>query len=135
MNVKDLIIKHEAIVLHPYIDSVGKETIGVGHNLTDNGISHSTAMFILDEDIAIAKNELYDIFEDFDELPEDVQAVMIDMMFNLGYSRFSKFKRMIAAIKIRDFKTAAKEARDSKWCKQVGSRCDENCSILLQASQ
>jgi len=130
MNVKDLIIKHEAIVLHPYIDSVGKETIGVGHNLTDNGISTDAAMFILDEDIATAKQDLLKIFEDFMELPKDVQAVMIDMMFNLGYSRFSKFKRMIAAIKIRDFKTAAKEAKDSKWCRQVGRRCDENCKIL-----
>jgi len=130
MNVRDLITKHEGVVLHPYIDSVGKETIGVGHNLTDNGISLSTAMFILDEDIATAKNDLYDIFEDFDELPEDVQAVMIDMMFNLGYSRFSKFKRMIAAVKIKDFKVAAKEAKDSKWCKQVKSRCEENCGIL-----
>ena len=130
MNVKDLIIKHEAIVLHPYIDSVGKETIGVGHNLTDNGISTDAAMFILDEDIATAKQDLLKIFEDFMELPEDVQAVMIDMMFNLGYSRFSKFKRMIAAVKIRDFKTAAKEAKDSKWCRQVGRRCDENCKIL-----
>jgi len=130
MNAKDLIIKHEAIVLHPYMDSVGKETIGVGHNLTDNGISTDAAMFILDEDIATAKQDLLKIFEDFDELPEDAQAVMIDMMFNLGYSRFSKFKRMIAAVKIRDFKTAAKEAKDSKWCKQVKSRCDENCEIL-----
>jgi len=129
-DVMELITKHEGIRLHPYRDSVGKLTIGVGHNLDDNGISLATAQFMLEEDIANAVSELKDIFEGWDELPDTVQAVLTDMMFNLGYNRFIKFKRMIAAIRIQDFKQAAKEAKDSKWCAQVGSRCLENISIL-----
>lgn len=130
--IKDLIIKHEGLVLNPYIDSVGKLTIGVGHNLDDNGISEATALQILEEDIENAVADLEKIF-DLGSLPETVQTVMVDMMFNLGYVRFSGFKKMIEAIKIGDYKLASAEAKDSKWCRQVGIRCDENCRILEQS--
>ena len=130
MEAQELITKHEGIRLHMYKDSVGVNTIGIGHNLDDNGISLATAQFILEEDIANAVSELKDIFEEWDDIPTTVQAVLTDMMFNLGYNRFTKFKRMIAAIRIQDFKQAAKEAKNSKWCEQVGKRCLENISIL-----
>lgn len=132
MNAKDLIIKHEGMVLYPYRDSVGKLTIGVGHNLDDLGISRRAAEFILDEDIANAEEMLEEVF-DVESLPSSVKAVMLDMMFNLGYNRFIGFKKMIAAVKAGDYKLAAKEAKNSKWCKQVGSRCEENYKILMEA--
>lgn len=133
MKAIDLIIKHEGKKLYPYRDSVGKLTIGVGHNLDDNGLSNRVVEMILKEDINSAIEELDDIFDNWDELPEIVQAVMIDMMFNLGYNRFIKFKKMIAAIKNHDYKKAAEEAKDSKWCKQVKSRCEENYALLMSA--
>ena len=34
-----LIIEHEGFKSKPYTDTVGKITIGVGRNLTDNGLS------------------------------------------------------------------------------------------------
>ena len=52
------------------------------------------------------------------------------MMFNLGYPRFTKFKKMIKALKEHDYERASIEARDSLWCKQVGSRCDEVSEYL-----
>ena len=132
MTTRELIIKHEGKKLYPYRDSVGKLTIGVGHNLDDNGLSNAAVEFILDEDIQIAVNELIDIFEDFDTLPDGVKSVLVDMMFNLGYNRFKGFKKMIAAIRNHDYELAAKEAADSKWCSQVGTRCTENCAILAK---
>jgi len=132
-TTKELIKKHEGIRLRPYKDSVGILTVGVGHNLEANGISVAVAELMLEEDIAIAVNELKDIFEEWEEIQESVKSVLIDMMFNLGYTRFSKFKRMIGAIRIQDYKLAAKEATDSKWCEQVGARCTENYNILMEA--
>jgi len=130
MTTRELIIKHEDKKLYPYKDTVGKLTIGVGHNLDDNGISNATAEFILAEDINTAEDELVDVFPKFDTYPDEVKMVMTDMMFNMGYHRFVGFKKMIKAVKAGDYKLASVEARDSKWCKQVGSRCKENCSIL-----
>ena len=132
MTTKELIKKHEGLKLQMYKDSVGANTIGVGHNLDANGISFHVAEVILQEDINIAIVGLEHVFKDqWHTLPKPVQSVMIDMMFNLGYPRFSGFKKMIAAVKAGDWKEAAKEAKDSKWCEQLPTRCKDDCSMLL----
>ena len=133
MTTKDLIKKHEGTKLYLYKDSLGITTIGTGHNIQDNGLSRTACDFILDEDIANAVSELKDVFEHWDEIPDVVQSVMTDMMFNLGSNRFSTFKHMINAVKDGNYKLAAKEAKDSKWCDQVGSRCEDNYNLLMNA--
>jgi lysozyme len=50
---------------------------------------------------------------------------LTDMIFNLGSTRFRKFKKMIKAIKNNDWELAGEEAKDSKWYKQVGKRGEE----------
>jgi len=133
MKIEEYITKHEKMVLKPYTDTVGKLTIGVGRNLDDNGISEDEALYMLNNDIKIVSNDLHGIFEDFSDLPYDVQLALTDMMFNLGKPRFSGFKNMIQAIKDKDFKEAARQAKDSKWCKQVGTRCEDNYELLYNA--
>ena len=130
MTVKDFIIKHEGLKLKPYICPAGKLTIGVGRNIEDNGISEDEAMYLLENDIKRCESELREIFPNFDSLPENVRIALIDMDFNLGKPRFLQFKKMIAAIKEGDFKRAAEEAKNSKWCRQVGSRCEDVCEML-----
>jgi lysozyme len=44
------------------------------------------------------------------------------MMFNLGLPRFSRFKKMIRAIELGDWQSAADEMIDSKWYQQVTAR-------------
>jgi lysozyme len=131
MTVKDLILKHEELRLKPYRDTVGKLTIGVGRNLDDVGISEDEAMHMLENDIKRCENELKEIFENFDELPDNVKTVLTDMIFNLGKTRFLGFKNMIQAIKENDFKRAAKEAKNSRWCRQVKTRCEDDYNLLI----
>ena len=133
MTTEEYIKKHESMVLKPYTDSVGKLTIGVGRNLDDNGISEDEALYMLSHDIKTVTDDLHSIFEDFSYLPYDVQLALTDMIFNLGKPRFLGFKKMIQAIKDKDFKEAARQAKDSKWCKQVGSRCEDNYNLMLNA--
>ena len=133
MSAEDYITKHESMVLKPYTDSVGKLTIGIGRNLDDNGISEDEALYMLSHDIKTVTDDLHSIFEDFSYLPYDVQLALTDMIFNLGKPRFLGFKKMIQAIKDKDFKEAARQAKDSKWCKQVGSRCEDNYNLMLNA--
>lgn len=133
MKLEAYITKHESLELKPYTDSVGKITIGIGRNLDDNGISESEASFMLYNDIRSAKTDLLSIFPNFKSLPDEVQIALIDMMFNLGKPRFKGFKKMIEAIRNGDFKEAARQAKDSHWCKQVGSRCDDNYNLLYNA--
>lgn len=54
MTLIDQLVRDEGLRLHPYIDSVGKLTIGVGRNLTDMGISQAETEMLLSNDIANA---------------------------------------------------------------------------------
>ena len=130
MKIEDLLIKHEGLKLKPYICPAGHLTIGVGRNLDDLGISKDEAMYMLKNDIKRCENELREIFLNFDELPENVKLVLIDMIFNLGKTRFLKFRHMIQAVKNRDWKAMIEEMKNSKWCKQVKSRCEDDVRLI-----
>jgi len=54
----------------------------------------------------------------------------MNMLFNLGYTRFLGFKKMLHAIEVRDFNHAANEMLDSKWAGQVGQRAIELAQIM-----
>lgn len=73
-----------------------------------------------DMDSAIADSK--SVFPKFTDLSDVRQRVIADMMFNLGKSKFSGFKNMIAAIKVGDFAKAADEMKNSAWYRQVGQR-------------
>ena len=46
------------------------------------------------------------------------------MMFNMGLTRLSKFKKHNAALVAGDWNTAAVEGRDSRWYSQVTNRAE-----------
>lgn len=132
--VAQQLLEHEGLKLKPYRCPAGKLTIGVGRNLEERGISEEEALYLLDNDISECIKDLQKIFTDaesFATLPENVQRVLIDMRFNLGASGFRCFKKMIKAVKDRDFTRAALEMQDSKWFEQVGNRG----SVLVKMMQ
>ena len=130
MNIKELLIEHEGLKLKPYKDTKGILTIGVGRNLEDNGISQLEALYLLENDIKRVVKELREIFPNFDELPENVKMVLIDMDFNLGKTRFLQFKKMIQAVKNRNWEEMVKEMKDSKWCRQLKDRCEDDSKLI-----
>lgn len=132
-QLRDDLIRDEDVRLKPYRDSVGKLTIGCGRNLDDVGISRDEADVLLDNDMA-------GVFRDLDReipwwrmLPDDAQRGLANMSFNLGITRLLKFRRMIAALKARDYHNAAEEALDSKWASQVGPRAHRIAKLFRGA--
>ena len=123
-NVIGMIKQHEGFRDKPYRCTAGKLTIGYGRNLDDVGISNREATVLLYNDIIEATESVRVVFSGFkfDEFSENRQAALIDMMFNLGRSRFIKFKKMITAIRYKDWNEAADQAKDSRWFSQVGER-------------
>ena len=113
---------HEGVEHKPYIDTVGKMTIGVGRNLTDRGVSNATIEQMLMEDIELVQDELDQMFPDWCKLNDKRQRVLVDMCFNLGRPRFMTFVRFWAALRASQYDEAAKEMRDSRWYRQVGQR-------------
>lgn len=139
MNLKKLetqLIRHEDLKLKPYTDTVGKITIGVGHNLTDKGITKAQALSLLSDDISETLTFLRFRFPWFRKLliesssADDVRARAIaDLTFNV-MGGILGFKKMLAAIEVDDWKTAADELLDSKFAKQVGQRAFDLAYML-----
>lgn len=122
MKISDLTKEFEGLRLKPYQCPAGKLTIGFGRNIEDNGITEEEASFMLDSDIARARDCLHNNLPFFAGLGEVRQGVMVDMCFNMGWPRFSQFKKMLAAVEARDWVRANAEMQDSRWARQVGRR-------------
>ena len=130
-RLSDLLIRHEGMRLHPYRDSVGKLTIGVGRNLEDVGITEQEARLLLENDLRGIIGEL-ERMPWFPSLDETRKMALIDMGFNLGLPRLLGFKRMIAAIEAGDWSRAADEMLDSRWAEQVGARAEELAEMMRE---
>ena len=118
------LVQHEGLRLKPYTDTVGKLTIGVGRNLTDNGVSELEAEGMCIRDMDDVDADLDRNVAWWREMSEPRQMVFVDMCFNLGWPRFSQFRRMLASAEDGDYDTAADEMIDSRWARQVGTRAD-----------
>ena len=124
----------EGVVYKIYTDHLGYPTFGIGHLITKNApefeepvgtpVSKERVDSVFAIDIKIAEDECCVLYPFWEELPEEVQEILVNMMFNLGRPRLTKFKKMNAALEMGDWKTAAVEGRDSRWYHQVGSRSE-----------
>jgi lysozyme len=129
-DIQSLLIKHEALKLFVYKDTKGIDTIGVGRNLVNRGISTDEAMIMLDNDIQYFTNQLKTVIPWFDSKPDKVKTVLIDMAFNLGITGLLNFKNTLHFIEISDYKSAADTMLKSLWAQQVGTRATEDANIL-----
>lgn len=107
---------------HLYTDTTGHVSIGVGRNLTTKGLRPDEIDLCLSNDIAEAVADLDRNFPSWRTLDPVRQRVLLNMVFNLGWPKLAGFKRMLAALRARDWKTAADEMMASKWALQVGER-------------
>lgn len=130
----DQLVLHEGLRLKVYLDSVGIETIGVGRNLRDKGISNAEAMMLLDHDIDEVITDLSG-FPWFPTLDPVRQRAISDMRFNLGPNRFRGFKRMLRMLSEQNYPLAAAAARESKWYGQVKMRGVRIVHMLLTGEE
>lgn len=121
----------EGLRLRPYRCTAGKLTIGYGRNLDDLGISETEAESLLINDVDRVIGHLM-LLPQYQMLGYDQarQAVLVDMVFNLGLTRFLGFKAMLAALELGDFDRAADEMLDSKWARQVGKRATNLAEVM-----
>jgi len=118
-NVLNELKKDEEFVAHPYNDSLGIPTIGYGTKLPLDKIE---AELLLEKRFNDTLMEVKKNIYFFEDLPECAKEVILNMAYNLGVPRLLKFKRMLKALEVKDYRTAAKEMVDSLWYRQVGSR-------------
>jgi lysozyme len=112
-----------------YQCSEGFNTIGYGWNMEAMPISERAATFILTEQL-MSTFEQCQNFDWFPPLSDARQRVIVNMAFNIGVNGVSKFKKMIAAIKAKNYALAAVEMLDSKWADQVGTRANRLSAMM-----
>src|SRR5210317_1199413 len=142
-NFIEKLIAHEGLELQVYKDTLGIDTIGIGRNLEDRGITkeelddldiptvdhvyeygitEADAMLLAENDVQIVEEELLRAHPCVEDLDAVRQLVLVDMAFNMGVPRLCKFKKMWNAIHENKFDAASKEMLDSRWANQVKSR-------------
>lgn len=131
-SLEDMLVRHEGMVLHAYQDSEGYWTIGAGRLIDkrlNGGITEEEARYLLRNDIQKVVSQAKQ-FPWYDGLSNPRKQVVLNMIFNLGLTRFSKFRNTIGCISRGEYAEAAKEMLDSTWAKQVGKRATELAKIM-----
>ena len=124
----------EGVKYEIYLDHLGYPTFGIGHLVVPDDkeyredvgtrVSEERVRECFDKDVESVLRDCTLLYKDFDELPEEVQQIVANMMFNMGYTRLSKFKGMKRGVDARDWNKAADEMVDSRWYKQVTNRAN-----------
>jgi lysozyme len=125
-----------------YLDHLGLPTFGIGHLVTEvdeeynqpvgTTITADRVAECFNKDVGTVLEDCERLYPDFDSLPEEVQLIIANMMFNMGYPRLSKFKGMKAGVDARDWQQAADEMVDSKWYHQVTNRAERLVSRMRE---
>ena len=137
MNIEQLrkeLERDEGVKYEVYLDHLGYPTLGIGHLITDDdpecGASVGTKVDsdrvqeAFEADVETVLSDCERLYVQFEHLPEEVKLIVANMMFNMGYTRLSKFKGMKRGVDARDWNQAADEMIDSKWYNQVTRRAD-----------
>jgi len=132
------LILHEGMKLKVYDDANGKEiragdtlvghpTIGVGRNVAGDGlgITEEEAKILLSNDVDRVLREV-NHWSFMENLNEPRKTVIIDMVFNMGCSRFNEqaWPKFFKAVMTGNYKEASKQMLDSKWAGQVKTRAN-----------
>ena len=137
MNIDQLreeLERDEGCVNEIYKDHLGYETFGIGHLVTKDDEEYGWSVGTdvdefrvheaFEEDVQNVLSDCEKLYLQWEHLPEEVQLIVANMMFNMGYTRLSKFKGMKRGVDARDWNAAADEMVDSRWYNQVTNRAD-----------
>jgi len=137
-RIRALIRGYEGKSKHVYLDSEGNWTVGCGHFLTDEErLNVLTHPLWTDREIeTLFEHDFKTALEDFaavfgqQEMAEARKGALVDMLFNMGRSKFLKFYDMIPAVRRGDWELAAKECLDSRRARKLKARSAENAEML-----
>jgi lysozyme len=111
--------------------------LGIDYNNVLNGsinLSDQQMRDLFIECLKIAYKDVKQYIPNYDSLPREIKLGLIDMSFNLGINRLSKFVKTKEYIAKGDFRSAANELKNSKWASQVGNRARNIISLFSSAS-
>jgi lysozyme len=155
-ELKARVRDHEGTRAHAYQDTLGKWTIAVGHLIRDHEIEKYLVsdgaggykpreeelsadeiedLFLIDLNRACAGAEqlIGKMYKGDKRLPQEIEHVIVEMVFQLGETGVSKFRKMWKALSDGDQKEAAAQMKDSRWHSQTPVRCEALAEIVENA--
>ena len=139
-QLREQLIIDEGQVNEIYKDHLGYPTFGIGHLVLESDpeygqdvgtpVSEERTIECFEQDVQSVLSDCKKLHDGWDGYPQEVKQVIANMMFNMGLTRLSKFKKHNAALQSGDWKEAAVEGRDSRWYKQVTNRAERLMSRL-----
>ena len=140
-ELKARVTSAEGIVDHVYLDSLGKATIGIGHLIKPHEkerfpegkkISREEIdeLFDLDINRAAAGADLLIEEKVGHDLPTHIEHVIVEMVFQLGTQGVRNFSKMWKNMRVKKWKEAAIEMKDSRWHKKTTNRCEHLAEIV-----
>ena len=126
---------HEGFVEHVYDDSLGIPTIGYGFAIKDLILDEDIAEDILMRKLEKLKRNANARFQWLEDMPQEVQAVVLNMCYQLGVTGVSKFRKAISALQEGEWHEAADEMLDSLWARQTPNRATELSNIVRNQSE
>ena len=145
-ELKARIRDHEGCRDEVYLDSLGKATIAIGHLVQPHerdrykpGVKISADeiedLFLIDLNRACAGAEelIGQLYRGDKRLPQTIEHVIVEMVFQLGKTGVSKFRKMWKALSDGDRKQASMEMKDSRWHSQTPVRCEALAEIVANA--
>ena len=124
--------KHEGYRNKVYLDTLNKRTVGVGHlcveDFWEDGKEYDEdfLMGILEKDLQSAIDQADDMCKNL-TISDDAKIIIIEMIFQLGGTGVSKFRKMWQALQQDppDYAEASVQMLDSRWAKQTPNRAKE----------
>ncbi|HEY4354888.1 MAG TPA: glycoside hydrolase family protein [Acidobacteriaceae bacterium] len=129
------LVLDEDEVLHAYPDSKGYLTIGVGILIDERkggGITQEESRYLLRNRIERKAAECENRFEWWHSIDDVRQGVILCMAFQLGTNGVANFRRMCAALRIRDYITASLEMLDSEWYRKDSPQRAERMATIMK---
>jgi Phage-related lysozyme (muraminidase) len=123
--------------LKPYLDTKGKLTIGIGRNLTDVGIRGGESLLLFWNDVAEVERILDKNIPWWREMTPNRQMAIMSMCFQMGWDISSdggldSFGKMLAALRLGDYREAKVQALDSKWARDDSPERAQRMATLIE---
>ena len=135
--------RDEGVRYEIYNDTRNLKTAGIGHLLTRQDpeynepvgtpVSEQRVQDWFSQDVSKAIADARALVPNLESHPSAVVHALINMAFNLGRTRLSKFKKTLSLINSRQYEEASLEALNSRWASQVGRRANRISVALANA--
>ena len=131
--------KHEGFRDTVYLDTLNKRTVGYGHLCVEDhwedGKKYDKEYLedILEKDLQSAIDQTHDMCSNL-KISDDAKTIICEMIFQLGGTGVSKFRKMWAALQEDppNYEEASIQMLDSRWAKQTPNRAKEMAGHMAE---